>query len=217
MATIEELLSEAKKIRSGFRQARDAKTRRNLEARYRDIDRQLAELRTSQAGLTALGDSRSENETGAMTGAQSSGEIEVYYDNDIRVTSARIIVGGKTYALRNVASVSMQEHPAVDETASFRTLGTLLTGVGAIIILLILQMLVEGRGAARGTLTGFVTVALVCIGLGGWLLSAKNTAKPTYSIVISSSSGEVQALTSPDRGQIEKALASINEAIVRYL
>jgi hypothetical protein len=39
---------------------------------------------------------------------------------------------------------------------------------------------------------------------------------PDYHLLISSSSGEVQAFTSKDQSQVEQIVAGVNEAIVRY-
>jgi hypothetical protein len=130
-------------------------------------------------------------------------EETVFSDNNVNITTTRIIISGTTYALRNITSVKMATTPAKK---------------GCAIVLLIVGIL--ALLGSFGTFSsdpgsGFVALLFAAAILAGaifWLRSCK----PEYHVAIASSSGEAHALTSKDRSYIEKVVGSINDAITRY-
>jgi hypothetical protein len=126
-------------------------------------------------------------------------EETVYNDSNVNVTTARVVIGGTTYALRNITSVKMQLSPAKQGCA----IVTLIFGIMGVMVGRVSYsdspaMLIFGCGL------------VVCAIL--WLRSNK----PVWHLIFASASGETQALTSKNKEYIERIVASINEAIVRF-
>jgi hypothetical protein len=131
-------------------------------------------------------------------------EENIYSDGTVSVTTARIMIGGTTYALRNITSVRMT-------TTEPQTGGAIaLVAVGAFLTLPSFVAFVQGAAAA-----GLWLLVLGII-IGGSGLFSLRVLKPAHSIIVASSAGEIRALTSPDKNYIAKIVSSINEAIVRY-
>lgn len=130
-------------------------------------------------------------------------EENIYVDNYVSVKTARIIISGTTYALRNITSVRMTVTPA-DQRAA-----TVLIIIGVIGLL--------GSVAAFGNDVGCGVVVLLGGGamVAGGIIAALK-AKPSYDVTIASSAGEIRALTSKNKDYISKIVAAINEAFVRY-
>jgi hypothetical protein len=130
-------------------------------------------------------------------------EENIYSDSDVSVTTARIIVSGTTYALRNITSVKMTE------TAGNSGCAVALIIVGLVSFSFAVLSIVDG--------TGPVLLALLFAGgllAGGmaWLRSVKST----FHVTIASSSGEIRALSSLNRPYIETIVGAINDAIIWY-
>jgi hypothetical protein len=122
----------------------------------------------------------------------------IYSDSRASISTSRVVIDGKTYALRNITSVKMSVTPANRGCAiALITVGAILAMVGL---------------AIKGGIGGFV-VGLIVLGIG--VLWAK-AAKEQYHVAIASSSTEGHALTSPDRPYIQKIVDAVNEAIIRY-
>jgi len=131
-------------------------------------------------------------------------EESIYSDGNVSITTARIMIGGTTYALRNITSVRMT-------TTEPQTGGAIaLIVVGAFPILDTLD------GFAQGGSAGGLWLLVVGIVIGGSGVLSLRALKPAYSIIVASSAGEIRALTSPNKDYIAKIVSSINEAIVRY-
>jgi hypothetical protein len=133
----------------------------------------------------------------------STGEGTVYADPEVMVTSARLICVGTSYALRNVTSARMEITPAN------RLVGILIIAVGA--VLAVVGMFVSDTSNIDQVLAW--AGAAVVLAAGIWTLLA---ATPDYHVAISSSSGEVRTFTSKDRPRVERIVAAINDAIVKY-
>jgi len=130
-------------------------------------------------------------------------EESVYSDGSVNVTTTRVMISGTTYALRNITSVKMAMTPAKQ---------------GCAIVLLIFGILaVLGAFGAFSNSVGSGIIALLFAGaiLAGAILWLRS-CKPSYHVAVASASGEAHALTSKDKSYIEKIVASINDAIVRY-
>ena len=130
-------------------------------------------------------------------------EENIYSDNNVSVTTARVIISGTTYALRNITSVRMTTTPASSGCA------VVLIVLGAISLLVALGTF--GRDAGAGFVALLFAAGILAAGIF-WLRSLKSS----FHVTIASSSGEARALTSTDRAYIDKIVGSINEAIVRY-
>lgn len=111
----------------------------------------------------------------------------VFFDGaGVRVTSARIITGGQTYALRNVTSVRGSRDPVRR------------TGVKV--------------GAAVGLFVALVSPYLggvVIVGAVAWGFLGRQS-----HVVITTASGEARALSSSDQAFVARIVEAINNAIV---
>ncbi len=126
----------------------------------------------------------------------------IFSDSTVLVTTTRVVLNGTTYALRNITSIRMGLTPAKHGCAIFLLLG------GMFFVLTGLAVLFSDSHMPVPLIIGIIVVILAIL----WLRSNK----PTYHVVIASSSGEVHALTSKNKGYIESIINSINEAIIRY-
>lgn len=124
-------------------------------------------------------------------------EEKVYYQSgDVTITGTRAILGGKTYAMANITSVSM------GKVAANRVPGIAIA-VGGIAIGGCIGALSESGGMwALGAVFLIIGVAVAVM------------AKPKYIVRIGSASGETDALTHEDQDYIQKIVTAMNEAII---
>ncbi|TCB36872.1 QacE [Acinetobacter sp. ANC 4910] len=120
-----------------------------------------------------------------------SNETEFFNNGNTVVTNARFIVDGQTYAMNGVTSVKQGIKPA-DKKA----------GIWLVIIGIILFLATSGSAKFIG---------LIMIGVGAWLIYQ---AKPIASVILQSSSGEVQALSSENISFISNVVSALNQAII---
>lgn len=109
----------------------------------------------------------------------------------LSVTNTRFVVNGQTYAMSNVTSVKQGMTPA--------------SKVGPI-ILIILGIMFMAAGDAGALIFGLL---LIAGGIAWWV-----KAKPTYSVMLSTSAGEAQALASKDQAYIQSVINALNQAII---
>jgi hypothetical protein len=126
-------------------------------------------------------------------------EVSYYQDGAVSVTNARAVLGGKTYAMANITSVSMAEKPAN------RTPGIIIAVVGLVMAACL------GAAGGDSNATGLL-FGVVIIGVG---VAIAVLAKPSYIVKIGSASGEGDGLVSEDREQIQKIVSAMNEAIIK--
>ncbi|MGA3282931.1 MAG: DUF6232 family protein [Verrucomicrobiota bacterium] len=131
-------------------------------------------------------------------------EQRIYFDNVVAVTTTRVVIGGTTYALRNITSVSMTYTPP-------GVLGAILLLFVGIILFFIGEFLSYGGISPSAIITYAAAGIIVCGTIFGMC-----RAKPTYHVCLASTAGEVHALTSKNKAYIEKIVVSINDAIVKY-
>ncbi len=122
-------------------------------------------------------------------------------EGDVFVSNSRIVIAGTTYSTSNVTSVSR------GQTAAKMGCAVVVLVVGLLIALSALMEI--GRDTSGGIL-GLIFAAAIIGGAVYWL----SRLRPTYHVVIASSSGETQALSSKDQQMIDKVVGSISEAIV---
>ncbi len=110
-------------------------------------------------------------------------------ESGVMVTSSRFIVPGETYVMSGVASVKTLKHsPSIK-------VPLILIAIGVI----------AGVAGKEAIIGGIFLIA----GIAWWILQ-----KPKYTVVLSSASGEVEALTSKDNNFISRVVEALNETIV---
>jgi RsiW-degrading membrane proteinase PrsW (M82 family) len=130
-------------------------------------------------------------------------EETIYSDNAVVVTNMRVIIGGATYALRNVTSVKMLFTPP-------RLVKPILLLIIGLMILLAAFFPINENAPAPASV--FVIAGMMIVGAILWMCSAKTK----FHVGLSSASGEIHALTSKSRAYIERIVVSINEAILKH-
>jgi hypothetical protein len=129
---------------------------------------------------------------------------EIFFsDNSVIVTNMRLVVGGTTYALRNITSVAMLFTPPR------LVKPILLLIVGLMILLAAFMPLNENAPAPIGV---YILAGVMIGGAILWMCSTKTN----YHVGLSSASGEIHALTSKNKTYVERVVSSINEAIVKH-
>jgi hypothetical protein len=112
-----------------------------------------------------------------------------YQDSNVTVTQSRFIARSKTYAMRNISSVSIFR---IEKNRIFQ------------IILIVIGVLMLFSDSSR-VLGGIVAVIAAL-----WLF----TIKDEYSVRISTNAGEANSLTSKDQNYIQKIVDALNDAII---
>jgi len=139
-----------------------------------------------------------------------SEEATIYEKGDIKITNLRAIFGTKTYSISNITAVEMQKTPASTGCAS------LIAVVGAaLVVWQIITLVTTSRYAFKAGLTSPWT--LIFIGaimlIGGIAMSRME--KPSYSLKITTASGEISATSSEDKELVKNVTDALNDAIVR--
>lgn len=119
-------------------------------------------------------------------------EEKIFFNQgNVSVSNSRFIVDGQTYAMNNVTSVK-------SGVVKPNRLGSIIIG------LIGLAMVLSGSG---GVLIG--GLVLLAIAVLSWMGNKKQ-----YTVLLHTSSGENQALASPDESYIRTVINSLNDAIV---
>ncbi|WP_052338400.1 DUF6232 family protein [Luteimonas huabeiensis] len=118
-------------------------------------------------------------------------EEKIFFDrNGVSVSNARFIVHGQTYAMNGVTSVKQAvKHPS--------RLGPIVLGLIGLIAL------INGGGGI------FLGIVLLAATVFWWVRQ-----KPEWIVVLNSSSGETQALTSEDRSYINGVIEALNQSVI---
>lgn len=115
-------------------------------------------------------------------------ERTFFEQGDVKVTNARFISNGQTYAMRNVTSVKPFEQKPP------RAMGVIIALVGL------------GVMASGNFMFGVMALAA---GLAVLFL-----IKPVYHVLLATSSGETRALKTKDRNYVNQVIQAINDAMV---
>jgi hypothetical protein len=116
-------------------------------------------------------------------------EERVFFEyGDVKVTNARFINGGQTYAMNNVTSVKPYEKKP--------------NRVGGIIVLLIGLIIMVNSNLVPGLLIAAAAVFYLY------------KQKTIYHILLSTSAGETTALVTYQRHYLHDVIAALNNAIV---
>ena len=127
-------------------------------------------------------------------------EINILKENNKKITNLRAIIGTKTYAISDIASVSMDvKEPKLFLPVFF----TVIAGICS--VLLALSNMREYSGCLNTSLY---------IGIAGLLLFILSR-KTKYIIRIRSSSREINALESFDKDHVERIVKALNQAIAQ--
>jgi len=114
-------------------------------------------------------------------------------ERDVSVSNSRMMHKGQTYAMSGITSVKSYEKKP--------------SRVGPIILIVIgVLMLVDGL-ANPALLLG--AIIFLAAGIAWWVLK-----KADYSVLLTSSSGEMKAYTSKDKDFVIKIVSAVNDAIV---
>jgi Family of unknown function (DUF6232) len=110
-------------------------------------------------------------------------------ENNVQVTNARFIVSGQTYAMNGITSVkNARQNPS-------RTLPIIVGLIGLCII---------GSGDAL-----FLGIVAMGIAIAIFVMS-----KSKHVVVLNTSGGQVEALSSTDTDHIVRIIAALNDAII---
>jgi hypothetical protein len=126
-----------------------------------------------------------------MENANEKSEKVFYESTHVSVTQSRYIAHGKTYAIRNISSVSLHRIGA--------------SHAWQIIVLIIGMSLFISREPVG-----------ICIGVGiaagaiFWMAKTKDD----YAVRISTNSGEVNSIVGKDKDYIQRIVNALNEAII---
>jgi len=115
-------------------------------------------------------------------------ERTFFEQGDVKVTNARFISNGQTYAMRNVTSVKPFEQKPP------RAMGVIIALIGL------------GVMASGNFMFGVMALAA---GLAVLFL-----IKPIYHVLLATSSGETRALKTKDRAYVNQVIQAINDAMV---
>ena len=126
-------------------------------------------------------------------------ENELYSDDLVRITSTRVVIGGVTYALRNITSVRAYK----ENQYAVMACAALLAVLGAV-FLLTSVMNFDFQGLVWG---------LVFLGAG---YAAYRSSPTTWHVGIRTSSGEVSALQLRNPQRIYLIAEKISDALANY-
>ncbi|PHV31621.1 hypothetical protein CSQ94_20260 [Janthinobacterium sp. BJB312] len=115
-------------------------------------------------------------------------ERTFFEQGDVKVTNARFVSGGQTYAMSNVTSVKPFEKKPP------RALGIILA--------------LLGLGIMAGT--SFM-LGLLVLGAG---LAILFLVKPVYHVLLATSAGETRALMTKNREYLNQVVQAVNEAMI---
>lgn len=123
-------------------------------------------------------------------------EIVYYNRGNVKVTSARAILDDNTYAMSNIASVSMEK------TSANRAPWVITALVGVLVWICAASM--DSRALV------FVGIGALVLGIGVAAIS-----RDKYAVVIGSASGKTHAMESPKKGIVQEIVDAMNEAIIQ--
>lgn len=124
-------------------------------------------------------------------------------EENLLVTSARLTVAGQTYAVSNITSFKTVEYePSTQGPDTVGGTGVVLGGL--------VWWIVASNGVESGALLGVLISAPFL--LISWLW--RRAQKSTYSVILSTAAGEVQAVTSKDKNSVLKVATALSDAII---
>lgn len=126
-------------------------------------------------------------------------ETVIYEKNNVKITNLRAVFSEKTYPISNITSVGSKR---IEDGSclpfSLFIIGVLLLMVGVLKVL-------DG-------IYSYLLYSALFLGLGFFLHRSR---RPTFAVGITTASGEIKALTSPDEMVIKEIVEALNNAIVQ--
>lgn len=122
----------------------------------------------------------------------------IYFDEGgIKITNSRAVLGGRTYAMSGITSVSeFIKYPS---------------RIFPLVIFVIAAVVAMWAFGANNNIVAWVVAALIALfGVFAWRTSATS-----YLVRIGSASGESNAYSSTNQEQIKKIVGAINTAIIK--
>ena len=114
-------------------------------------------------------------------------EQTFFEHEDVKVTNARFVSGGQTYAMSNITSIKpMEQKPS---------------RFGGVVVLLIGLI----------ALTASFSVGAIIVAAAAFYLYSQKTV---FHILLSTSAGETKALMTYQRNYLNQVVSALNEAIV---
>jgi len=137
-------------------------------------------------------------------------EVLYLQEGGALVTNARIVIGGKTYVLSGISSVSAVR---IDPKIGGDLFAAIIGAVGLLIALSNFASWWPNRFFGD-----FPASVAICGGVGLLLAGAgilnMRQARPRFAARIVSASGENDALVSKDEAQVDRLVEAINKAII---
>lgn len=127
----------------------------------------------------------------------------------VRISTTRAVMGSSTYAIATLNRVSfhqLSKWTVLPVVALF--LGVPALGLAGISALMALSS--NDRGASLGCVVFFGAVGAAAIGLA----LVKLLAAPRYAVALTTSSGDISAMETPDIELARSVVAALNEALV---
>ena len=113
-----------------------------------------------------------------------------FQDKMVKVTQSSFSANGKTYAMRNISSVSIHVTPK---------------NLSGGIMLIVIGMIT----AYFGGIALFIGLAIIGLGIFALIM-----AKDDFAVRINSNSGESDALTSTNKSYVQEIVTALRDAIV---
>ncbi|MEM1552902.1 MAG: DUF6232 family protein [Candidatus Bathyarchaeia archaeon] len=133
-------------------------------------------------------------------------EVIYYQDEAVTITNARAVLGGKTYAIPHITSVTVGE---IRPKRLRIFIG--MWFAASLVACLVTGVLAPEMEQARETVGNIGILLAGLVFVAGIVLAVK--AKPTYVVRLVTAAGEADAYTSKDKEYVEKVVSALNEAI----
>ena len=139
-----------------------------------------------------------------------------FQQNNVLVSQSRLVIGDKTYVLRNISSVSTASNCSIKKPS--KTFYKILVGIAS--ILLFQKIITIGLYLEVNKEVPFSDYVKVFLFFGLIFFSIYTMSKVktqyfySYFVRISSNSGTSDVLNSPDKSYIQKVVDALNQAII---
>ena len=139
-----------------------------------------------------------------------------FQQNNVLVSQSRLVIGDKTYVLRNISSVSTASNCSIKKPS--KTFYKILVGIAS--ILLFQKIITIGLYLEVNKEVPFSDYVKVVLYIGLIIFSIYTMSKLktqyfySYFVRISSNSGTSDVLNSPDKSYIQKVVDALNQAII---
>ena len=139
-----------------------------------------------------------------------------FQQNNVLVSQSRLVIGDKTYVLRNISSVSTASNCSIKKPS--KTFYKILVGIAS--ILLFQKIITIGLYLEVNKEVPFSDYVKVVLYIGLIIFSIYTMSKLktqyfySYFVRISSNSGTSDILNSPDKSYIQKVVDALNQAII---